>query len=168
MLVGSRDQIEAAFEAAGWEKPVKAGIRSDFKIFVALAESKGYQEGPISALFLNGQKPDLVYQKQNNTFTKRHHIRIWKTQESLEGREVWIGAATHDVGIAVHRHRPHWVHRIDPRIDGEREKVADDLSFTRMVKSMSLVPRPGAPKAAQNAVGDSLTTDGGMLVVRLE
>lgn len=168
MLVGSRDKIEAAFEAASWEKSVKAGIRSDIKIFVALAESKGYQEGPISALFIDGQAPDLVYQKQNNTFTRRHHIRIWKCPESFEGQEVWIAAATHDVGIAVHRHRPHWVHRIDPRIDLEREKVADDLSFTRMVKSTILVPRPGIPNAGQNGVGDSLVTDGQMLVVRLE
>ena len=39
---------------------------------------------------LEGDAPGLVFEKQNNTLTKRHHVRIWPRTESFRGRPVWL------------------------------------------------------------------------------
>jgi hypothetical protein len=165
MLIGAREKIEAAFQAAGWDEPVKLGLRSGLKTFMAVAESKGYKSGPVSMLLLDGRSPDLVFQKQNDTFAKRHHIRIWKRPQSYQGQDVWVAAATHDIAIAVHREGTQWIHRIDSMIDRERAKVVNDLFFSGFVKDYALVDRPAAPRESMNATGDRLETDGKMAVL---
>ena len=55
------------------------------------------RRSPVSALLMNERPPDLVFQKSLNTFAKRHHVRIWKLAKKYNGREVWVGAATHDI-----------------------------------------------------------------------
>jgi LssY-like putative type I secretion system component LssY len=165
MLIGRREEIEAAFHEAGWDDPDKLGVKSGFKTFVAVLEGKGYKSGPVSLLLLDGQKPELAFQKQNDTFAKRHHIRIWKRPQNYQGQTVWVAAATHDIGIAVHREGTQWIHRIDPRVDRERNKVVNDLFFTNLVKEYALVDRPDAPRESMNATGDRMETDGKIAVL---
>lgn len=47
--------------------------------FFAVADHHGYKTTPVSTLLISGREPGLVFQKQLNTFAKRHHIRIWAT-----------------------------------------------------------------------------------------
>lgn len=167
LLVGTRERIAATFQAAGWVEAGPLGLLSGLKTFAAVAERRGYRSGPVSTLLLDGQRPDLTFQKQNNTFAKRHHVRIWKRPQRHEGQEVWLAAATHDIGIAVHRDSTQWTHRIDPPIDRERAEVANDLLFTGLVNSYVLLDRPDAPRSSENATGDRLETDGRMVVLVL-
>jgi hypothetical protein len=167
LLVGERSQLIRAFESAGWTEAQKLGVKSGLKTFASLAEQKGYSEAPVSLLLLEGKKPDLVYQKQTNTFAKRHHIRIWKSSQLYQSRELWLGAATHDIGISVQRGGTHWVHRIDPEVDREQTKVKDDLLFTECVEWFALLDRPEVPRRTMNATGDEIRTEGRLLVLNL-
>jgi hypothetical protein len=54
---------------------------------------------------------------------------------------------------------------VDSKIDAERAKVAEDLLFTGLVKSLALVDRPQVPTSVSNATGDALETDGRMAVL---
>jgi len=122
-------------------------------------------EGPVSTLLLEGRPPDLVFQKQNNTFASRHHLRIWHWPETFHGKEVWVCAATHDIGIDFSQRDYTSIHRVDPQIDRERAKVVNDLLFTGKVRALALVERPEAPTSGQNATGDAFKTDGRMAVL---
>jgi hypothetical protein len=166
MLLASREQIETAFQEAGWSTAEQLNARSGLETVRAVLENRGYKEAPMSVLLLDGRKPDLVFQKQLNTFAKRHHLRIWKRPERFAGREVWVAAATHDIGIAFSPENRTFIHQIDPEIDRERSKVVVDLVFTGRVKGVALVDRPGAPRQTQNATGDRIVTDGRMAVLR--
>jgi hypothetical protein len=121
----------------------------------------------ISVLTLGGRKPDAVFQKQNNTFAKRHHIRLWRQPATFGGRPIWVGAATHDIGIRAESGGTRWCLRIDPRIDRERSKVATGLSFARLVTGLALAGRQEIPRILRNATGDLLETDGWFLVLEL-
>jgi hypothetical protein len=167
LFVGSQSQLTRAFESAGWLPAQKLGLTSGLKTFSSLAEQKGYAEAPVSLLLLDGKKPDLVFQKQTNTFAKRHHIRIWKHSQSHQGKDLWLGAATHDIRIGVVKGGTHWIHRIDPQVDREQTKVRDDLLFTRSMEWFSLVERPSVPKRTTNATGDEIRTQGRLLVLSL-
>jgi hypothetical protein len=167
LILGSRTQLEAAFEEAGWLQAQKLSLTSGIKTFASLAEQKGYKEAPVSALLLDGKKPDLVYQKQTNTFAKRHHIRVWKYAQSYQDREMWLASATHDIGIGVLRGGTQWIHRIDPEIDRELAKVKDDLLFTEGVEWFSLIERPAVPWHTMNATGDEIRTEGKLLILSM-
>jgi hypothetical protein len=165
MFLGTREQIENAFEAAGWASAQKLSKQSEFETFRALAEGRGYKEGPVSILLLDGRPPDLVFQKANNTFAARHHLRIWRRPGTFDGREIWVCAATHDIGIDFSQKDYTFIHKVDTETDRERAKVVNDLLFTGMVRGLALVERPDAPVDGQNATGDSFKTDGRMAVL---
>ena len=167
MLIGSEASVGQAFQAAGWTAAASLTTVSKFETLRALAEDRGYNEAPVSILMLDGRAPDMVFEKLNNTFAHRHHLRIWRRPEAFLGMPVWEVAATHDIGINFSEENRTFIHRVDPQIDAERAKVVTDLLFTGHVQSVELVDRPQAPVKAQNATGDNLETDGRLAVLVL-
>jgi hypothetical protein len=113
-------------------------------------------------LTLNGTPADLAYQKSLNTFSRRHHLRLWKDPKRPD---VWVSAATEDTAISVHN--MHLTHSIDPRIDDERAKVVNDLVFTGCVDSAALLPRSSAPQNLNEKGQGVLITDGSIAILRL-
>jgi hypothetical protein len=168
MFIGSQEQVRAAFAAAGWSEAAALSGQSKLETFRAIAELRGYKEAPVSILLLDEQPPDLVLEKQNNTFAKRHHLRIWRRPVTFEGKPVWVCAATHDTGIALSEKDHTFIHKIDPQIDRERAKVVNDLILSGKVRSQALAERPNVPRESQNATGDKLITDGKMAVLILQ
>lgn len=168
MFLGSEAQLKAAFTAAGWSSATELNAMSGLETFKAIAEQRGYSEAPVSTLLLNGQKPAVVFQKSNNTFAQRHHLRLWKRPGTFDGREIWVCAATHDIGIDFSQQNLTFIHKIDSEIDRERAKVVSDLIFAGQVAALALVDRPAVPRNAQNATGDKLITDGKMAVLELK
>jgi len=167
MFVGSRSQIEGAFEAAGWTLTSAPTMRSRIQNVRAFVEGVGYRAAPMSMLLLNETQPDMSWQKGLNDVSKRHHVRVWKQAETWDGQEIWAGAATRDVNFAYMRHGSAWTHRIEEDIDLERDKIAYDLQFTSCTDLVDWWDRPGAPLSAKNATGDPMSTDGRIAIVRL-
>lgn len=165
MFLGSQQDIEKAFERAGWSTAEQLNAKSKLETFRAMAELRGYKEAPVSALFLEGAPPDLVFQKQNNTFAARHHLRIWRRPGKFHGKDIWVCAATHDIGIDFSEQNRTFIHKVDSEIDRERAKVVNDLLFTGLVHGVALAERPDVPTRFTNATGDALETDGRMAVL---
>jgi hypothetical protein len=165
MFLGSQQEIANAFQKAGWSTAAQLNSKSKLETFRAMAEQRGYQEAPVSTLLLEGRPPDLVFQKQNNTFAARHHLRIWRRPGPFHGQEVWVCSATHDIGIDFSEADHTFIHKVDTQIDRERAKVVTDLLFTGTVQGLSLVERPDVPTHLFNATGDALETDGKMAVI---
>jgi hypothetical protein len=167
VFIGTHENIANAFKAAGWSLAAEMNTASVLEAARAIIEARGYQETPVSKLRLDGRLPDMVFQKMNNTLAKRHHLRIWRTQGKWCGQEVWVGAATHDNGIAFAPDQRAFFHTIEPDIDREREKVADDLMFTGLAKYITSISRPGIPSESTNATGDRMITDGKITVLSI-
>jgi hypothetical protein len=165
MFLATEDELRAAFDKAGWFQASRLSAGSKLETARALIEARGYKEGPMSILLLDGRAPDFAYQKGNNTFAQRHHLRIFRRPGTFDGKPVWVCSSTHDIGIDFSDRDRTFIHKIDPQIDHERAKVVNDLLFTGMVRSLALVDRPGVPRNATNATGDSLDTDGSMAVL---
>jgi hypothetical protein len=167
MFIGSRQQLLAAFGEAGWFEADDLNVRSAAKTVGATIRQTGYSTAPVSTLMIDGRPPDLAFQKSLNTFAKRHHLRIWKQAAMYNGREVWVGAATHDIAISRARAGTKWSHRIDPHIDRERDWVETDLLYIGTARAYADLDRPAVPKKAANATGDQILTDGKMSVLEL-
>lgn len=165
MFIGSREDLDQAFKAAGWFPADPLTGTSKLETFRAIVEMRGYKEAPVSTLLLDGAPPDLVFQKQNNTFAQRHHLRIWLRPQRFNGKQVWLCAATHDTGIDYSEENRTFIHRVDPHIDKERAKVVNDLLFTGTVRGLELVGRTNVPANGHNATGDPFETDRNIAVL---
>jgi hypothetical protein len=162
-FLGSREQVTRAFAAAGWAEADPASRKTKTQALYAFNAMRAYATAPVSALLYKGTLPELVFEKSLNTITKRHHIRVWYAGV-VEGRELWLGAATHDTGAAFNLHSFRFTHAIDQNIDDERDKVTTDLRFAGCVDSEMRVDRP----AAASGLADGPTiTDGAATVLSM-
>jgi len=166
LFIGDLNRIREAFREAGWVGADHLSGLSKWETARAVIEQRGYKEAPVSVILLDEHPPDLVLQKANNTFSARHHLRIWQSPDTYQGRQVWLCSATHDIGIDYSDQEKTFIHKIDSNIDLERQKVIDDLTLTGNVLGTTMIPRPTVPTNFRNATGDDVATDGRMAVLQ--
>ncbi len=167
VFIGSSDAIERAFAASGWEPVDDLNAQTTYTTVRSIAENQGYRRAPMSILLLNGAPPKYAYAKTLNTFSKRHHLRIFASRETWQGQAVWSSSSTHDIGIGFSKKNKTFIHLIDTNIDNERAKVVNDLSLTGCVTGVQLVSRPWVPKDAKNGTNEALITDGKIAVIQM-
>jgi len=167
MVIGSQEEVLAAFTAAGWTEARAGGLRGSMASVFAVLGNQGDRDAPMSPLLVNGIAPGMQWEKGLNDVAKRHHVRLWKQGETEYGQQIWIGAATRDVDFTYFRPGKLMTHRIAQQVDHERDKVANDLAFTTCVESLDWWERPEALRDTSNATGDRMETDGRLAVVRL-
>jgi opacity protein-like surface antigen len=159
IFAGEAAAIDRAFRAAGWQVPEALNSATRYRTLRAMAENQEYKEAPMSLLLLDDQPPVQAWAKALNTFSKRHHLRVYATEERWLDRPVFTAAATQDISINFSRGRDLFTHLIDEHIDRERSKVVNDLLFTGCVESVGQVPRPWLPEQPFNSTGQTLVTD---------
>jgi hypothetical protein len=92
----------------------------------------------------------------------------WPSGASARDSTLWLVAATHDVGVMFLSRERTFTHRVDPRIDEERDKVVSDLVAAGAVRAMSYVARPApAGGATVNDGRSPAVTDWRMAVLVL-
>jgi len=127
----------------------------------ATLRQSGYSSAPVSALLVAGI-PEVP-----RHFCQAPSPAIWKLAQTYNGREVWVGAATHDIATMNSRAGSKWSHRIDPHVDREREWVETDLLLVGTGVAYADVERPAALRKLGNSTGDQIVTDGKISVVQL-
>ncbi len=170
VFIGSRQQIESAFVAAGWDSSDVFNKRSFTRNFYAYLNNSAYAQAPMRSFLLNGKTADMNWQNSLNSYAKRDHLRIWRWSETepSDSETVWLSSSTHDTGASLSLKYRHFVHHISPDIDDERSKVIRDLELAGCVKQVNLVSRPGFANITQNATGDPVRTDGALAIVELK
>ena len=159
VFLGSPRAVQRAFRAAGWVQADRLNSISSFLTLRSIAENQRYQSAPMSMLLLDEQRPAFTLQKSLDTFSKRHHARVWLRSETWNGKQVLTASSTQDIGIQLSRKNKTFIHVIDTDIDNERAKIVNDLIFTGCVAGAQLYPRPWLPAEAKNGTGEKLTTD---------
>jgi LssY-like putative type I secretion system component LssY len=167
VVIGTIDEIRRVFQQAGWTEAEEKSDKSIWRTVRAVAGDVGYGSAPVSQLYLYSRPEDLAFEKTLNTFAKRHHLRLWRSPlTTAGGREIWLGAATHDTGIDVH---PGVVsHAIDPDLDAERTKVGADLEVAGLVGAEQLLTRSESLSEGLTATGGTWKTDGRLLAIELK
>jgi LssY C-terminus len=167
LYVGSGEQIEAAFAAAGWTGSREHSTATRLNVMRAIAENRAYLDAPMRTLFLEGEEADLSLQKALDTFEKRDHLRIWRRpEEEWGGEPVFASAATRDVAPAFSMRPFGFAHRIESNVDQERDKVVHDLRFTGCVDRVDYVPRPNG-LGSGHGTRRGIQSDGRVAVVFL-
>ena len=163
-FIGSRQQIEEAFTAAGWTYGDAVSAWSVLREMRAMSSLNSYAHLPISRQWLDGKAPDFRLQKSFDSYKKREHIRFWNQDELAP--DFWVSGAIRETGATWSIHTGRFIHHVDGDIDAEREKVVRDLTLTGCVANVYRV-QLARTEGEKSASGDELRTDGGLAVIEL-
>jgi hypothetical protein len=168
-IIGTPDQVQKAFTAAGWTTVDKSTQDAIVHGLLATLSHESYTEMPMSVLYLFGRPQDLSYARADPLAVAaiRHHLRVWKTTQTVDGKLLWVGSATHDNGFEKDQRNGNVTHHIDPNIDVERDFIEQSFASAGMLAGAAYVT-PGNPlKTALTATGGSFHSDGRIVVMAL-
>lgn len=170
VIVGDQKDVQAALEAATWHAADTSNTNAVLSAIEQTYNSKDYLAMPMSTLFLFGRKQDFGYEMAEPIamVASRHHFRIWKAPFTCDGKEVWVGAGTHDIGFAKDKRNNNVTHKIDPAVDGERDNIGGSLQKANRVKTLTYYLPADPVQEARNATGDAYHSDGRLLIIRLQ
>ena len=183
-LVGTLQQLRAAFATLGWAEADRLGVASSWRMVQAFVLNSPYPTAPFSTLYLFGRGQDIGFQKAiDNSPRKRHHIRFWALNETRveedwgaadfwkntdrpgdNDRVLWVGAGTRDTGLSLTRLSFQITHATDSDTNAERDYIVAEL-----IKSRSI----GATKVYQSGQGlpaehiNHYITDGEIMLASL-
>ncbi|HEV3459297.1 MAG TPA: LssY C-terminal domain-containing protein [Thermoanaerobaculia bacterium] len=168
VFVGDTGPIIAAFARAGWQLAQPPSVRGLLRELWSVAANRADPRGPATPAFYGGQPQDLTFEKPGDpsgSIRRRHHTRLWRTGLCVAPSctPLWVATASYDAGIKMVAEPYLLTHRIDPRVDRERDLIAGDLrrAGARVVTEIPVT----APTRGHNAGGDSFVTDGRAYVV---
>jgi hypothetical protein len=169
LLIGSEEQVKAMFQAAGWVQVDRDTKDAVLQALVASLSKQAYLTMPMSQLYLYGRPQDygFAHAEPLTVVTTRHHLRIWKSPLTVGGQPVWVGAATHDMGIERDQRNGNLTHHIDPNVDEERDFVSRSLVGSGYVTQHTSVLPTDPIKDEKTATGGSFHSNGEVLVLWL-
>jgi hypothetical protein len=165
-LVGSRPELVGAMLAAGWRPADPITLRTSLDIAASVLLDRPDPDAPVSSLYLFGRKQDLAFEREvGSSADRRHHVRWWKAdQPDAQGRPLWLGDASFDIGSGISHLTGQITHHIAPDVDAERNALLADLMKAGQLESEYEWPGVGATQDGRNAEGDRYETDGMMTV----
>ena len=169
VIIGSQAAMEKVFTTAGWVK-VDANVKETvLNGFLASMSKESYLTMPMSPLYLFGRQQDYgwAHAEPISVVASRNHLRLWKAGFHVNGRTLWVGAATHDVGFEKDQRNNGLTHKIDPNIDLERDYVEKTLTSTGLVAGVTHVLPQNPIQEAKTATGGSFHSNGQVLVLNL-
>jgi hypothetical protein len=169
LLIGSQNAMEKIFTTAGWVK-VDANVKETvLHGFLESISKESYLTMPMSPLYLFGRQQDYgwAHAEPISVVASRNHLRIWKAPFEVNGRALWVGAATHDVGFEKDQRNNGLTHKIDPNIDLERDYVEKTLTSTGLVAEVTHILPANPMQEARTATGGSFHSNGQVLVLKL-
>lgn len=170
VMVGSKEQMQSALEAANWHVADTDTTESALKAVLQTYQKKDYLTMPMSPLRLFGRVQDFGYEQAEpySVVASRHHFRIWKAPFTYKGQTVWVGAGTHDIGFEKDQRNGKVTHKIDPAVDGERDNIGGSLQKAGKVKDLYYYMPPDPVQDARNATGGGYHSDGRIVVMILK
>lgn len=168
VLLGTRRQMDAAFASAGWASGTRTTTRSVARELHAFLAFKNDPKAPISRQLLDGKIPDVTWERGLDSYAKREHLRLWRLDAVTPFTDVWVGAFNRETGAALSVRYRHFIHHIDPDLDGGRDMMIRDLVLAGCVEALKIEQDPARATSTLNATGDWMRTDGSIAIVKLK
>jgi len=171
VIIGDREQLLTAVARSGWSFTHRITLRSIQREIGAAVANSEYAVAPVSSLYAFGRKQDLALQRARSSIAQRNHMRLWLAPVTFQGRPVWVGQISRDIGVKfTDKSVTFTTHVIDPAVDEAREYFLQSLLTRESVQRFGFVkamnPAP-VDRPRENLTDDPYFTDGLRLVVLL-
>lgn len=147
-LVGTFDQLRAAFAKAGWVEADRLNLASSWHMARAFILNRPYPRAPFSTLYLFGRGQDIGFQRAiDDSPRKRHHVRFWaqnsaNAQVNPDALDFWVGAGTRDTGFSLTWLTFQVTHATDADTNAERDFIINELTRCGAIRHATLF-KPG-------------------------
>jgi len=171
VLVGSREQVLQALEAAGWQQVDRTTSEAILSAILVTLDKKVYVTLPMSELFLFDRPQDFGYARGDpiRVVAERHHFRLWEAPwKTDDGQDIWLGAGTYDAGFEEHQRTGDITHKIDPEVDNERDYIAATLRAAGRVAGFGYGAPPDPIRESTTAHGGAFRSDGRIALLLLK
>jgi hypothetical protein len=171
VLIGDASDVMNSLTRSGWSFTHRISLRTVGREIGAAIDGGPYAVAPVSSLYLFDRKQDVALQRARRSISQRNHMRLWMAPFQFEGRNVWIGQVSRDIGVKVTPRSPTLTtHVIDPEVDTTRQYLMHSLVARGFVDRFGFVK--GSAYAARtepryNLTNDPYHSDGMRLVVVL-
>jgi hypothetical protein len=181
ILFGTKEELIASFQAAGWEKADALTMKSAWRMGVSFLLNRSYTTAPFSSLYLFGRRQDIGFQEViGKSPRSRHHIRFWGINSTdsillnmtdirywLQPHKVdpaqpmmWVGAGTKDLGFGFSELTYQLSHKTDTKVDEERDYILEELLAQKAIEDIKRI-ESGA------FVSKKYSSDGYIITARL-
>lgn len=166
MFVAQEPELQRAFQRAGW---IKVDRWRPVMAWHLLRHRTHDSKLPMATFYMFGRSQDYSYALPDPAaiVSRRHHLRIWKTDYTVDGDPIWAGAATHDVAIEMWKNGHIINHRIDPEVDAERDFIGENLAATQLVNRQKYLQGIDPVFQAETASGETYFSDSRILLLDL-
>lgn len=164
IFIGNPDDLIPAFIRRGWRPTEDTYWSSIWKTIGSFLFGSRYEYSPVSPLYVFGRPQDVALQKARESIQRRNHLRLWLTPLRYQGKAIWIGQISRDIGVRfTFKSGMGVTHKIDPDVDETRNAIAQDMLFSQGLKKLGFVrgvgeSTPDNPR--RNLTGDPYFTDG--------
>lgn len=162
VVIGDEEDVFHAFIRSGWDETETIYTTSAWKTGVSFIFGGRYRYSPVSPLYVYGRSQDIALQKARETINERNHLRLWLAPMRFEGKPVWIGQISRDIGVRFTR-KTFVTHKIDPDVDETRAFLIQNLWYSQGLERFAYVKGVGAAPMSEprgNLTGDIYFTDG--------
>lgn len=162
VVIGEPEDVYISFIRAGWDETETIYKASVVKTVKSFLFGGRYRYSPVSALYVFGRGQDVAFQIARQSIHERNHLRLWLAPMRFEGKAVWIGQISRDIGVRFTR-KTITTHKIDPDVDETRDFLLQNLWYSQGLKKFGFVKGVGAAPMSQprgNLTGDPYFTDG--------
>lgn len=161
-FIGEIEDLYYTLLRAGWDETETIYGASLLKTGLSALFNKQYRYSPVSALYVFGRSQDAAFQHIRSSINERNHLRIWLAPIRYEGKPVWIGQISRDIGVRFTA-KTITTHKIDPDVDETREFLLENLAYAQGLGGVGYVSGVGAASFDEprgNLTGDPYFTDG--------
>jgi hypothetical protein len=162
IVIGESGDVYHALIRAGWDETETIYRRSLWKTSKSFFFGGRYRYSPVSALYVFGRPQDAAFQKARGSIHERNHLRLWLAPMRYEGKAVWVGQISRDIGVRFTK-KTITTHKIDPDVDEARAFLIQDFWYSGGLEKFGYAKGVGAASIDEprgNLTGDPYFTDG--------
>jgi hypothetical protein len=164
-MIGTKEELVAAMLVAKWQPADPITFKSSVKLVQSVVLHRPDETAPVSNLYLWKRKENLAFEQEvGKDSRRRHHVRFWESTKQVDGRPLWLGAATFDRKVGFSHTTGMITHHIDANIDADRDKLMKDLTAAGRLLSTEGIEGFQPKHNGRNGGGDPYHTDGTLLL----
>ena len=172
VFVGNNEDIFPAYVRRGWHGTEIIWRKAAWRTVKSFLVGGRYRYSPVSPLYVYGRRQDLSAQKARGNIHQRNHLRMWLSPLRFQGKKVWVGQISRDIGVKFTTKTPILTtHVIDPEVDEARRYLLEDLTYSQALARIAYVKGVGESSRESpqfNLGGDPYFTDGMRAVMFFE
>lgn len=148
----------------GWDQTAAKTFGSSLKTVGAALVGSSYRNAPFSPLYFFDRPQDLGLQKARSNIHQRNHLRLWLAPVNFQGRAIWVGQISRDIGSKLTTKSPTLTtHKIDPDVDDARDTFVLEMISAKVLAAAGYTKGIGVrdlDSPGKNLTDDPFITDG--------